>query len=133
MIFLSSQASLSSKKCKKNWRNWKKGIVSRLLKKRVTIWSFQETCIRHWWKRVTMAKTWHDYGNPNLGGLLHKQKRVTIYLNRATILGAVVAYLSWRLFWKQGLRILERESAICRPGDWRKGRFPPFFTSLCMF
>ena len=85
----------------------KKGNCVTITEKRVTIWSFQETDIRHWWKRVTMAKTWHDYGNPNLGGLLHKQKRVTIYLNRATILGAVVAYLSWRLLWKQGLRIGE--------------------------
>jgi heme O synthase-like polyprenyltransferase len=58
-------------------------------------------------KRVTMAKTWHDYGNPNLGGLLQKQKRVTIYLNRATILGAIISYLSWRLFWKQGWRFGE--------------------------
>jgi len=75
-----------------------------ITEKRVTICCSQETCIWHWWKRVTMAKTWHDYRNPDLGGLLHKQKRVTVYLNHATILGAAVAYLSWRLFWKQGLR-----------------------------
>jgi len=61
-----------------------------ITEKRVAIWSSQETCIRHWWKRVMMEKTWHDYGNPNLGGLLHKQKHVTIYLNRVTILGAVI-------------------------------------------
>jgi len=52
----------------------KKGKHVTITEKRVTIWSSQETCIRHWWKRVTMEKTWHDYGNPNLGCLLHKAK-----------------------------------------------------------
>ena len=28
--------------------------------------------IRHWAKRVTMAISWHDLRNPNLGSLLHK-------------------------------------------------------------
>jgi len=50
----------------------KKGNHVTITEKRVTIWRSLETCIRHWWKRVTMAKTWHDYGNLNLGGLSHK-------------------------------------------------------------
>jgi len=80
----------------------KKGIVSRfgVLKKHA--FDIGENVSR-WQKRDTIMETliWMV--------CYTRQKRVTIYLNRATILGAVVAYLSWRLFWKQGLRVGESQ------------------------
>jgi len=104
MIFLSSQASLNSKK---SWRNWKKGIVSRLLKNVSRFGVLKNHAfdigenVWRWQKHDTIMETliWVV--------CYTRQKCVTIYLNRATILGAIVAYLSWRLFWKQGLRIGE--------------------------
>jgi len=34
----------------------------------------QNACSPHWEKCVMMAKMWHDSGNPNSDGLLHKAK-----------------------------------------------------------
>jgi len=108
MIFLSSQASLSSKKRWRIWRKkreschdyWKNVSRFRVLKNHA--FDIGEN-VSQWQKRDTIMETliWMV--------CYTRQKRVTIYLNRATILWAVVAYLSWRLFWKQGLRVGESQ------------------------
>jgi hypothetical protein len=132
ITFWSSQGNLSSKKAGK-LKNMQRFKTCHDLLKTCHDSTKQNALFRHWGKRVTMAKTWHDYGNPNFGGLLHKTETCHDLLKSCHDFRSSCCYLSWRLFWKRGLRILERESAICRPGDWRMGRFPPFFTSLCMF
>ena len=57
-------------------------------------------------------------------------KIVTRLQNRVTFAKIVIgfsaqkiAYLNWKKFLKQGLRILERESAILRPEDGCTGDF----------
>jgi len=126
MIFLSSQASLSSKK---SWRNWrkKKGNRVTIIEKRVTIWSSQESCIRHWWKCVTMAKTWHDYGNPNLDGLLHKAETCHGLLKSCHDFRSCCCLFKLKTILKTRVTIWAEQSAILRLQDGQKG---DFFTLL---
>ena len=67
----------------------------------------EETCIRHWWKRVIVAISWHDLRNPNSGSLLHKVESWHDLLKSWHDWANFCAYLFWSLFWKQGLRFGE--------------------------
>jgi len=80
-----------------------------------------------WQKRDTI------WGNPNSVILLHKANHVMLYLKRDMIFGEFLCLFKLKTILKTGWRILERESAICRPGDWRMEQFPPIFTSFYMF
>jgi len=78
----------------KNLKKKKKGIVSRLLKNVSRFGALKNHAfdigenVSRWQKRDTIIETliWVV--------CYTRQKRVTIYLNRATILGEAVAYLS---------------------------------------
>ena len=73
ITFWSSQDNLSSKKSRKTEEKTKIPNMSRF-RQNMTRFHKAKTCIRHWPNRVTMIKTWHDSGNPNFYGLLHKAK-----------------------------------------------------------
>jgi len=64
-----------------------------------------------------MAISWHDFRNPKLEVCYSRQNRVTIFSNRATILGAAVAYLSLIVFrnkgdegWREKVRFADLET-----------------------
>jgi len=86
-----------------------------------------------------MVKMCHDgknvtrLGKPWFGWFVTQVETCHDYLNRATILGAAVAYLSWRLFWKQGLRF---EKSKVRFWDYKTARraiSSPFYHFMYVF
>ena len=95
----------------------KKGNRVTITEKRVTIWSSQESCIRHWWKCVTMAKTWHDYRNPNLGGLLHKAETCHDLLKSCHDFRRSCCLFKLKTILKTRVMNWREQSAILRPKD----------------
>ena len=104
---------LSMIKCKKQeklkiWKNGKN--VSRFGISVTRIYQTKKHALDIREKRVTIAKTWHDFFSC-------LWKRVTIYLKRDTILGEFLSLFKLKSIMKTRVTNWEEQSAILRPKD----------------